>query len=136
MERNTPGSVCRVRVHWQEGKWNIFNKKLVSEMIIPESQLLPKISEDQEIIGFWFEVNDLKGNLLYRQIIDNPMKQYIEIPTDDGRFMNVPRKQNDITFEVLIPENPKNATLSFFGPADDKVEKLIELDLRDRESGD
>ena len=130
------GPVRRIRVRWQDGKWTVASERRVSKMIIPNTQSLPKVEKGQEITGFWFEVADSKGKILYRRIINDPLRQQIEVPNIDGTFTNIPVSRRDITFEVLIPDDPENATLSFFGTEEHPKErkailrKMAQLDLR------
>jgi hypothetical protein len=131
MEQVKPGPVSRVRVRWREGRWVISDERQVPEMVIPNSQPLPRAPEGQQVVGFWFEVTDPERRLLYRRIIEDPLRQRLEIPLDDGRFTNVPVERKDITFEVLIPDSPENATLSFFGTVDGEPGRLAELKLRE-----
>lgn len=130
MEKTKPSPVRRIRIRWQDGKWAIIGEKLLERKVIPNSQSLPQTEKDLQVIGFWYEVTDTKGNLLYRRIIDDPLKQHVEISEKDGSFTNVPVKRTDITFEVLIPHVPENANLSFFGTKEGIQGKLATFDLR------
>jgi len=130
------GPVRRLLFRWQRGRWIVVDERRVSEMAIPNTQSLPKVKKDQQVTGFWFEVADSKGKILYRRIINDPLRQQVEVPNVDGSFTNVPEVRKDITLEVLIPDDPKNAALSFLGTEEHLVEKkavlrkMAQFDLR------
>lgn len=112
--KSNSGSVRRIRVLWKEGEFKILKSIYISRMTLPSSQPLPKLEEDQQIMGFWFEVNDTSGNLLYRRLMHDPLLQRVEIANEDGTFTNIPTSPREVIFEILIPENKENATLSLY----------------------
>ena len=136
MSKSNAGPVRRIRIQFSEGKWSIAKERVVSRMVVPSSQSLPKIAGKEIGSGFWFEVNNSKGELIYRNIIRDPLKEVVEVANEDGTFSQVPIGKKEIIFEVLIPEKPENAKISFFGAKFNEEEKraitqkIAELELR------
>lgn len=135
MSKSNIGPVRRVRVHYSDGKWSIAKERIITRMVIPNSQPLTQDTRKQLGSGFWFEVSNTKGELVYRRRLRDMIKNEIEVPNKDGTFTIVPFEKKDMFFEVLIPEKPENVALSFYGVKFDEkerkpsVRKLIELKL-------
>lgn len=68
--------------------------------------------------GFWFEITGDKQDVLYRRIIDNPIKTDIEVFSDEKVTESVSRhKVSDIkgAFSIVIPDIPEAEGLDLFG---------------------
>lgn len=104
-------------------------------MAIPNTQLIPQVKQKERTTGFWFEVSDKKGKNLYRQILNDPLSQQMEVPNPDGTFTNIPELQKDFYLEVIIPDKPENTTLSILSTEPQlkekrAVKKIPQFDLR------
>jgi len=123
MSKSNKGPVRRVRIHFSDGKWSIVKERIVSRMVIPNSQPLTQNEKKGLGSGLWFEVSNTKGELVYRHRIRDIIKNEIEVPNKDGTFINVPFEKKDKFIEILIPEKPENEVLSFYGVRLDEMEK-------------
>lgn len=65
--------------------------------------------------GFWYDLNDGNGNVLFRRITSSPMRGWSEIPDEDGNFTVAQQPVVSGTFELLTPVVPGAATLTVFG---------------------
>ncbi len=76
------------------------------EMLAPPPQaIIPRPDER----GSWFELRDREGRTVYRRVIDNPIREDIEVITDDpdhplGR---IAADQREGIFFVLVPDIPQ-----------------------------
>jgi hypothetical protein len=49
-------------------------------------EMMPDPSEhfgDQEQAGFWYELQDAEGCVLYRRVVESPLRSALEVPTGD-----------------------------------------------------
>ena len=80
--------------------------KIVSEQRVrmlppPPHPLIPRADER----GVWLELRDDAGRPLYRRVIENPIRQDIEVVTDDDDrpLGRIPVKRPQGTFSVVVP---------------------------------
>ena len=94
--------------------------KLISQqrlaMLAPPPH--PLVSRENER-GFWVLLSDAEGRPLYRRVMDNPIRQDIEVVADDpdrplARVrVAEPRGQ----FFVVVPDIPASRSIALFGEA-------------------
>jgi hypothetical protein len=82
--------------------------------------------------GFWFEITGDKQDVLYRRIIDNPIKTDIEVFSDEKVTESVSRhKVSDIkgAFSIVIPDIPEAEGLDLFGSPirEEKGERTLDI---------
>jgi hypothetical protein len=67
------------------------------------------------VTGFWYELLDANGAVLFRRITSNPMSAHAEVPSPVGDFT---RGQRDLVageFELVTPALPDATTLVIVG---------------------
>lgn len=76
------------------------------EMIAPPPQAIFPRSDER---GTWFELRDREGQTLYRRVIDNPIREDIEVLTDDPShpLSRVTSEQPEGIFYILAPDIPQ-----------------------------
>ena len=87
--------------------------------------------------GFWFEIRNSKGRLLYRQVKENPIKRFVEVRSEDPDHPLVWKESKDPRgiFAVVIPDLADAEELVFVGSRDDpgqtkSSERLHRFSLR------
>lgn len=105
-----PGSVRRIRIVWRNGQWRILKQIKISNMTLPPSRDLPAQARRS---GFWIEAVDRSGQVLYRKIMDDPTES-VEVVGERGSFTRMPVMDEEITFEVLVPDRAGLRELRFF----------------------
>ncbi len=72
-------------------------------MISPPSDIFPVSGKRS---GFWYELRDKENRVLYRRIIQNPVKYAVEVRSDEKETLLVWEKVKDPTgqFVLLAPE--------------------------------
>jgi hypothetical protein len=76
------------------------------EMLAPPPQaIFPRPNER----GTWFELRDREGRTLYRRVIDNPIREDIEVITDDPDhpLSRIAAEQREGIFFLLAPDIPQ-----------------------------
>lgn len=89
--------------------------------------------------GYWCELRDAAGNLLFHRALSSPVRVDVEVFSDDGgpsmRRVPVPAPQGQ--FEVLVPDLPMARTFIFFGtPAGAASESAPSRELVRADVGD
>jgi hypothetical protein len=74
--------------------------------------------------GYWIELRDASGKVVYRTILHNPMPQYHEVHDRSGRPTHVPVKECKGSFTVVVPALPQTSTIVFFGTDQPPVEPI------------
>ena len=101
-----PRPVWRLRLRWSAGEgWRVEERVRVAEMTLPRSAALPATRPGQVVGGFWFEVQDGQGDLLYRGRTPHPAEPSVEVFGRDGRPHREPKAAADeLEVEILVPE--------------------------------
>jgi hypothetical protein len=71
--------------------------------------------------GFWVEVRDPDGRVLFHRLLHVPLADSVETYSPDGSIERVERVPQKSTFEVLIPDYGEAVTLAFMGEYIDPV---------------
>jgi hypothetical protein len=98
-----PGPVLRIRVERRAGRWKVVKRIHLPEKVVPASEDLPASDKAGRWSGFWFEAVDAKGNVLYRQVL-RPPPRGVEVFEEDGSIRRVPRKTDEYSLDLLIPD--------------------------------
>lgn len=81
--------------------------------------------------GYWVELRDAAGDLLYHRALSNPIRADAEVYSDDPRqtLTRIPIAAPEGQFEVLVPDLPDAQTLLFFGTPDTAPESAPSREL-------
>ncbi|HTP99464.1 MAG TPA: peptidoglycan-binding protein [Casimicrobiaceae bacterium] len=84
--------------------------------------------------GYWVEIHDAAGNILYRESVDDPIAFRAEMLDEDD--LSAPTAADPTgTFELVVPVIPRAVTLLLFGPPptdperDDPSDVILTFDL-------
>jgi len=83
------------------------------EMITPPASSVP-IREGQT--GFWYELRDQGGHLLYQRAVQNPIRFDVEVFSDDPQ-QSISRQKVDNprgTFVLFVPDIPEGYSVVLF----------------------
>jgi hypothetical protein len=81
--------------------------------------------------GYWVELRDAAGDLLYHRALSNPIRADVEVYSDDPRqtLTRIPMAAPEGQFEVLLPDLPDAHTFLFFGTPDGASESAPSREL-------
>lgn len=73
-------------------------------MRLPSSDELPERESDAPLSGFWYEFQTEDGEVLYRQIISNPIRTWVDIPDEEDptRLVRLEIVPEEKTFVLQI----------------------------------
>ena len=109
--------VIRLRIEITEGEWKIVKKIRIPRMTLPKQPDLPAL-KDKLPSGFWADLMDNKGKLLYRVFKNDPLSGTKEVVGKDGKFVREPMSKDSVIFDVLIPEFKDIDKLQFYTDTD------------------
>lgn len=84
------------------------------EKVLPPSGPSENIQPNQT--GFWYELTDSRHNILYRQVMDFPIKTDTEVFSNDPSESIIRQEITDIrgTFSILVPDIPQANNFDMF----------------------
>lgn len=73
---------------------------------------------ERDQAGYWIEVRDSAGKLLYHRPLHDPMRATVEVFGEEpgDPIYRQPNKSPEGEFEVIVPDLPDAARFSFNGP--------------------
>jgi hypothetical protein len=104
----------RLTFSYEGNKIKLIEQQNIQKIVPPSVTVDTKNNRS----GFWFEITGDKQDVLYRRIIDNPIKTDIEVFSDEKVTESVSRhKVSDIkgAFSIVIPDIPEAEGLDLFG---------------------
>jgi hypothetical protein len=104
----------RLTFSYEGNKIKLIEQQNIQKIVPPSVTVDTKNNRS----GFWFEVTGDKQDVLYRRIIDNPIKTDIEVFSDEKVTESISRhKVSDIkgAFSIVIPDIPEAEGLDLFG---------------------
>ena len=118
---NTPGKPAAWRLTFAyEGSDVHFEGKEQFTMVVPGSA---PTEESEGQTGYWVDLRDAAGKVIYRVILHDPMPQYYEVHQADGPT-HTPVKERRGSFMVLVPALPEPTTAVFFGTDQPPVQPI------------
>lgn len=95
----------RLTLQYRDGKMTLEDSMFLAKRL-PPSDPLPEGGPEGELSGFWYELQDREGRVLYREITSNPiLDTWIEPVEGETRSNGAIRRL------VAIPESKTFATL-------------------------
>lgn len=119
--RETRAQSVRLMFEYKGAEIKLISQDRVSMVPPPPHPLMPRQGER----GFWLEVSDGEGRPLYRRVIDNPLRQDLEVITDDPdqplARIKVPTRSG--RFFVVVPYIQAARNIALFGESDESDAK-------------
>jgi hypothetical protein len=129
---STPPHALRLTFAWRGAQISLVGSERVA-MIVPASGDTPTAAGQT---GYWFEVLDAAGRVIYRRPLHSPIKVDIEAfsPGRGQPITRVPLAMREGQFTVLIPDVANAHAFELHGPADperadEPARELLRLDV-------
>lgn len=128
-----PDYAVRITIAYRGKELRLADRQTVAMRTLPTHSLIAP--EDQP--GFWFQVEDAGGRVLYRRIMENPIRVDAETVSDDPRrpLMRVEIKNPEGVFFLLVPLLREAAVVRVYssplepGKAGDPAREILAFDL-------
>ena len=107
-------AVERLTIQFEDGEFFLVNRQALRKVLSP-SDHFPE--GEGPVSGFWYELPNSEGEVLYRRIIDNPLVTHFEGPDIDTEGVVPDRKEaigESQTLWIQIPAPPENSAVVFF----------------------
>jgi hypothetical protein len=85
----------------------------------------PSVGEQPEVgkhSGFWVELCDAKGRVLFHRVLDNPLGDSVEVHSPDREIRREFGDVRESTFEVLLPDDARAKHITLMGEYLDPAE--------------
>lgn len=96
------------------------NEITLQDVIRIKKRLMPSdrlpLELDRPLSGFWYELRNAAGDVLYRRIIGNPIKNAIDLPgeMDPAKIVHYESIPEEKTFSLLVPAFEDGTQLILF----------------------
>jgi len=86
------------------------------QMIIEASVDLPERLSEEQLSGFWYELQSAHGDVLYRKRQANPILDRIDVPSEEDptRFLPYLNLPEETDFTLLVPFHPEGQTVVIY----------------------
>lgn len=101
------GPVRRLRVTVVDGAWQVAKETQVERMTLRRSRRLPS---GRAVGGACIEAVDAKGNVVYRQAVEDPTRPSVEIHDARGSH-RVDTPGREVMLDVMVPDTDDVASL-------------------------
>jgi hypothetical protein len=107
-----PERAIRIAIGYEGPRLRVASRKLLAMRAPPSDPIV--VPERQS--GFWFQVEDVAGRLVYRKVMENPIRFDTETPSDDPEkpLRRERLAQTAGTFLLLVPLSPQAHTVRVF----------------------
>lgn len=129
---STPPQALRLTFAWQGAEVRLVGSERVA-MIAPGTLTTPP---EPGQTGYWFEVRDAAGSVIYRRALHKPIRTDVEAFSPDTRpsIARVPVAPSEGRFTLLIPDAADGQTFALHGPIDparpdEPARELLRLDV-------
>ncbi len=102
----------------------------IEKQLMPPDELPREL--DRPVSGFWYELHDADGKVLYRRIIGNPIRTWIDLPgqEDPTRLVHSESLPDEKTFSLLVPAFPKGTHVILFSSPLDPLSAALPAEPR------
>jgi hypothetical protein len=103
----------RLCVTWRKGRWSIAHETFIPAITLPR----PAVFSPDEAVrrtGFWYEVRDEEGRLLYRHATVSPLAPILEGFRRDGSIVRFAHQPKEAVFFALVPDVDGKSELHIF----------------------
>jgi hypothetical protein len=83
------------------------------QMIAPPAGRTPPVAGENS--GFWVELRDANGRVLYHRVLHNPIPFVAEVHSPEGTIRAVSAPPGRGEFQVLVPDLPDGAAAVLYG---------------------
>lgn len=97
-----PTRVLRIRLLYSDGQWSTVTSFVIDRKTLPQGHVIPKEGRR----GFWYELRDRRGKLLYSRKVVNPFDPSHELFEPDGTITRVEMVRKTVYVELLVPDLP------------------------------
>jgi hypothetical protein len=108
-----PNRAIRLTFSYEGGRIELKSRKALITRTPPSASFTVHERES----GFWFQVQDANGNLIYRKVMDDPIKFDIETISDqdpERPFTRIPVSKPQGIFFILVPLFHEAQTIHIF----------------------
>ena len=111
---SNPPQALRLTFSYQGGRTTLLGVEHVAAIVPAPAIAAPEAGQT----GYWFEVRDATGTLLYHRALHSPIRIDTEAFSQDPRasITRVPLDNATGRFTVLIPDVPEARTFTLHGP--------------------
>jgi hypothetical protein len=124
----------RVTLSLAKGKVQILNATRVA-MRAPGAPPSPPTRDSS---GFWFEIRDKEGKLIYYRPLPHPDLDSLEVFDDPegGTIRRVPASPSEIKIDLILPDLPQASEFLLYGAerSADRYRPSVELDRKSMDS--
>lgn len=107
-----PSRSLRLRFSYDGSDFRLVSTKSIYMLSLPSDPVQTK----NKLSGFWYELRDDQGHTLYRRVIQNPIKYFVEVRTNNPKRPLEWKKVNEPrgTFALLAPDLEEARTIELF----------------------
>lgn len=109
-----PDSAVRLTFSYEGNRIDLISKQKIQKRL--PGRISPDIQKGQTS-GFWLELSNDNRSILYKQIIDNPIRVDTEVFSENPKQSITRHELVDIkgTFSIVIPNIPDARNFDLFG---------------------
>jgi len=129
---SNPPQAIRLTFSYQGSQIGLLGAETIAMTVPASSPLAPQPGQT----GYWLEVHDAAGRLLYHRPLHNPIAIDVEAfsQTPGASIARVPRAASEGRFNVLIPDTGDARSFTLRGPADptrsdEPAQELLRIDV-------
>jgi len=116
MSPNGPEEALRLVLTYRGGEVKLNDEVRVAMRLMPSDSLERKPQE--QLSGFWYELQTKEGETLYRRVMRNPLRAWVDLGDEPGstrlRHLESERPLDEVTFMLDVPSLPNGDQVVLF----------------------